>query len=540
VCIPLLPLVLWLVLLPRMGALQYDDYYGVVHRVSYDSAWSTNPARWLEIRSNEHHVPLPALLYFANWLSFDGDNRSLAVLVVAILAVSILALRQMQPASLRHLPFAGAAVGFLAAAILAGPGAAAQVIKSFAGSMWLLADALALAALAWAARRRSLWPVLLLGAGAALSYSSSLALWPALLVTLLAGRRSWKHVAAVAGVGAAAVAVWAATYVRPVYHPRLETHHPGVLVDYLLRFVGAPLSGDPRMAAALGVAALLAVAFMTGLVLARGGSSYRAASPWWGVQVYVLGNGIMAAVARSGFGLDQAMAPRYLPLQSLFVISVLCLAFALAFEVTPRWPRRTIVAAVAAVGAVMVVSAAARGRPSLELLLDHAAQQPAAAWALREGVWEPDLVKVAFCPWPKAVRPVMPFLRRIGHAPFDRPPDGELGAVLDIPGRPTKEVRGTLDRVARHDAEWVRVEGWAFARRRTVREVVIVDEAGVIRGKGFVGFPRRDVARAVSPDARLAGFVGFARAEPGERLRAVARVDGLTGIAPLNLERVVP
>ncbi len=533
-------MLVWLLLLPRLGCLQYDDYYDVVLRVSNGIGWSTDPGRWLAVTSNEHHVPLAVLLYFANWLVADGDNRSLAVAVLAILGVSITALGAMLPGSVRRCRLTATCAGLGFAAILAGPGAAAQVVKAFAGAMWLLADAFALVALWWVVRRRALWPALALGVGASLSYTTALVLWPALLLAAFAVGRRWRDRLLIAGAGVGACILYIATYARPVYHPALETRNPGALVDYLLRFLGSPLAADPGTATALGAALLVVGAVLAGFALGRGGALPAAVAPWLGVQLYVLGNGTMAAVARAGFGLDAALAARYIPLASLFVISLLAIALIVAVEAPRLRLRRALLAAVAAAGIAAVAAAWGRGGPILELLLDHAAQQPAAAWALREHVWDPALVTTAFCPWPKGALPAMLFLRSVGHVPFDQPPDPELGTIVEASSGPVDGVRGTLDLVTRHDPDWARVDGWAFAGGRPVREVVLVDGDGVIRGKAFVGFVRADVARLVDPGARRAGFVGYARVEPGTPLRAFARVEGLAGAVPLNLERVAP
>ena len=62
-----------------------------------DGSFTHDPMRWLRLRSNEHHTVVPAALYAANVVLFHGDNRTLAVwclLVLAATAALLIALRR--------------------------------------------------------------------------------------------------------------------------------------------------------------------------------------------------------------------------------------------------------------------------------------------------------------------------------------------------------------------------------------------------------------------------------------------------------------
>lgn len=533
----------WLPLLPGFGDLQYADYYDVVARVADGPGWSSDPLVWLGVTSNEHHVPLPALLYLANWAVADGDNRGLSAVTLLAFAACVAILALLAGRSRPHAsPLTAAAFGMLAAATLVGPAASHHVVMGYSGAIWVVTDAFALAAIAWTASGRPVWIAMVLAAAASTGYSTALGLWPALVAVSLAAGRSRRASLALGVATAVVVLLFAATYQRPVHHAAIAVPPPWALAAFVLRFLGSPVTGD-RLGATLAGAVLLtaSAALAVRVLVGREGGLRRALAPWWGIQLYALANAALAALSRAGDYVDHALSARYLPLGVLFLLGLGGAALTVAPSLSS--PRRRAVASwvLAAAGVTAVVAAGSRGQPFLRFLLDQAERHPAAAWALRQGVWDADLVETSFCGWPEIVPPVLPVLRGTGHVPFDLPPDPELGRVLEAgSGTPANGVRGTLDLVQPPRDGWARVAGWAWAGDLTVDEVVLVDRSGVIRGKAYTGFGRGDVAAAVDPEARLAGFVGFARAEPGTPLRAFARVEGMPLPVRLEREREVP
>ena len=70
-----LPAIFYLCLVPRTGRLQWHDYYIVLLGMRVDDHLHADVGRWLTIKSNEHTVTIPALIYAANLVLFHGDNR---------------------------------------------------------------------------------------------------------------------------------------------------------------------------------------------------------------------------------------------------------------------------------------------------------------------------------------------------------------------------------------------------------------------------------------------------------------------------------
>jgi hypothetical protein len=79
-----------------------------------------------------------------------------------------------------------------------------------------------------------------------------------------------------------------------------------------------------------------------------------------------------------------------------------------------------------------------------------------------------------------------------------------------------------VDGLARIDATFVRVEGWAVGRDGELPEIVFIDQQGVVRGRATPGLPRRDL-RALGSAAMRSGWAGYARLAPGEWIAAYGR-----------------
>jgi hypothetical protein len=65
-----------------------NDYYGVLAQVASADGFTSSLATWATVRSNEHWVPLPALIYAANVKLTAGDNRGLSGAVLLILLLT--------------------------------------------------------------------------------------------------------------------------------------------------------------------------------------------------------------------------------------------------------------------------------------------------------------------------------------------------------------------------------------------------------------------------------------------------------------------
>jgi hypothetical protein len=531
----LLPALPWLLWLPGHGRVPNNDYWGILaHLLTPEGEWTRDLGRWLAVPSNEHWVSVPAVLYALNAELFAGDERGLSL--ASLLAVAGCALL-MLPA-LRRLaggdPHAGWAA-LLLGALLFNPVQAHSILYGFSGAIWLTANLVAVAAMA-ALRRHAggggavwLLAALALGGVGAITYSTCLSLWPALLAGALLWRLRWPAVVAVAATGATVLALYAASYERPQHIPELTTDGD-TLVFFVLRYLGSLFTPQPLAAAAFGA---LAVGGTLALWRLTGREGRAALVPWAMLQVYALGNATGTASGRSGFGSGMAASSRYASLQALFWIGLLVPLVVLLLRVAPPGARERRVAVAAAAFLTLFTGAAlwnrgetlvlehrerGRGEALVELLLAHDVK---ALPAFDEVMQSP------FKLWQMRGQ-----LRAMGHLPYDRPPAYALGSPappgLLGPADPALAA-GELRRARPEGGSLARVEGWVQSPRR-VEWILLADGAGVLRGAGVTA-PRESSLLRAGARQRWYGYA--TGAAPGE-LRAWAVVAGSPAAVALS------
>jgi hypothetical protein len=406
-----LPAVLYLVLLPRFGRLQYNDYYGIIPQVLEGTHFTSNPLRWLRVKSNEHTVVLPALLYAANATAIRGDNRGLAAFGIALLAATAAMIAAWRPGG--GTPLAA----FGAGALVMTPAAAHSVVLGFSGTIWFLSSALAVAAMALLLRDATqpstcrLIAVVATATLGALAYSTNLALWPALVAGALLLRLPRRHVTAIAGAGMVVFLAAALAYVRPVQHPPPDIIHPARTAGFLLAALGSALAEPLWAAVALGAAGLVAAAVVATPSLRSGRKTAGALAPWLMLQIFAAGNLAATAVARGALG--GARSSRYMSVAALFWIGLVAGALALSA------PRPRLRRAAVTLGVLLVVASWVRGVPVLRDYLARAARQEPASLALLAGVPD-DEALAAITPSPHEALALRPFLVARGQVPFDR------------------------------------------------------------------------------------------------------------------------
>ncbi len=426
---------LWASLVPSMGRVQANDYYGIVGQVIDGEHFTSDPLRWLLVKSNEHTVVLPTLIYAANVGLSGGDNRALSGLSLLFLLALGCVLWSLLPAGMRAGRLGGPAWGIVLAGMVFTPAAAHSIILGFSGTIWFLSNlfaALAAHRLAACAVERSgvAFAGVLAAAGlGALSYSTNLSLWPALLVGAVLLRLPLRRLVALAGGGALAFAFAAWTYVRPVQHTAPVVADPVAVGKFFAVYLGAPLATDARLAGLLGIAGLLvAGTFVASVLLRRDRAEILAVVPWLVLQLYGVGNALGTAVARTGMG--GARSSRYASVAILFWIGTLVIGGLIAERAGDRrsrlWRRITL-----AGGLILVAATWIHGRPILRTYRERATLQPLAELAIVHGV--PDRLALdTVTPAPQEIDLLRPFLTVHRHVPFDRPPLATYGHVVAV------------------------------------------------------------------------------------------------------------
>lgn len=477
------PLLAWLVAIPRLGRLHANDWWDVMSKLATGSQLRGDLAAWLAIRSNEHRIPLGALVYRLElWLG-GGDNRHLSLWAVALMAVIASGLLALIPTGLAGWPrwlLAGGLVGLAFT-----PAAVHCVALGFSGTLWLGANAWALVAVIGLGqildgRERATWWTALAGLAAAATYSSGLPLPILLAAAAIVGRASLASRLALATSAAAMLAVVVlGGQSSPGHHPT-PTLDPGLVAHYLAAWLGSIASSAAAPAAAIGAVGLLAAGWAAVSLLRVDGPRRRRLLPIAVLLAYALGNGLATAVTRAGFGIEQATASRYATLSGLAWASLLLL---LGSTGRPGRSWRPAVAAMAAMA--LAVAGAARGLPHLDAFVRRAAAEPMAETAIRLGVHDQAALR-RVTPWPPSIWPVVPVLAARGAVPFDRAADPPVGTRLEVAERLPEGVAGALVHLAATADGAVEVGGWV---RGAATAVAPVDPAGRVVGEAVLDLP---------------------------------------------------
>lgn len=156
------------------------------------------------------------------------------------------------------------------------------------------------------------------------SFVNGLIVWPACMAYLLLarGRKGIRECMLWGLTGAAVWTVYFIGWSSPSNHPSIFymlNNMPGAVL-YLLAIVGSPLAWEKSHAVAVG-SVLLAAIVLTLIALAW----KRNIAPnavWITFILFSLASSAACVVGRSGFGVDQALAPRYVTFTSLAVIGL--------------------------------------------------------------------------------------------------------------------------------------------------------------------------------------------------------------------------
>jgi hypothetical protein len=271
---------------------------------------------------NEHRIALPRAIFIADLQWFGGKNVGLVVANIAIQLLSwiglcLLAWPQLRKVSSRVMA-GGLAIAVLFSAAQAENfvwGFQVQFVGVYAAAIW---------ACVFAARGKSL-----AGGGmavvATLMMANGLFVWPVLLV-LAYVLRNKGHILLWYGAGfAICLCAYLFDFKTVGRHSSLShaLAHPVDFIGYFLTYLGgAGGLNHADLAICLG-AALLGMFFLMTLDAWRRREVQRPQF-WalWSIAVFVLVSAAVTTVGRMSFGLEQALAGRYVTPSSIFIVSL--------------------------------------------------------------------------------------------------------------------------------------------------------------------------------------------------------------------------
>lgn len=537
----LLPLFVYLAELPRFGALQNNDYFGSITSYLGEQRGPVKRAeRYFFGRSNEHRIAVPMLVYHANWQLSRGSNRPLSAFALAMMVIVFALLYRSLPPSAKRGPPRRLLFGLLLACFVFTPVAAHNIAMGFSGTMWFLANVAFVAALVVVVRRGrdggvlGLWPVPLFGLVGLFSYSTSLAMWPALLVATLCLRLSWRQHLALVAMAAASYGYYFATYASPRNQPGPNTSDARAAIEFFGIYLGGLFTTDLGIAKWLGWVGALLVAGLVGYVLARRRDQLPSLAPWLAIISFGAINAIGTSIGRSSFGDRMGISSRYATLPGFFWVGLLVAAgcLILAARASDR-RRRTALVGLVVVAFGLVAPMYARGLPLLEAFVRRARLQRLAELALVRGHFDADALRTATPAVEQAWQARDVFIR-LGHHPFDRPWPQPPSTLAPRAEAPPPGLFGGIDSRARIEDGALRPAGWAAVEAGTPPIVAwaVADAGGHTVGVLVGGMPSPGRARGATDDA-FAGWAGYAVGVAPEALRVYVRLEGDANWYPL-------
>lgn len=517
------------------GTLPDCDYWGVLESILTDNGFSRDISAWL-VRSNDHIVIIPKILYAINILLTSGSNTGLALIAWSAALAQVLLLRLVITADIRKVPMRGTLLLLIISIFIFNTKAAHNWIWGMSGTMWMMANLFVVATITFVyrfhitGRQIWLWNSLLVGLLAGFCYSTPLALWPALMLGAFLLRFRPRYLILIVAATTVAYLFFLIGYVHPSYHPAFERSLYQIGL-FALNFLGGLFIDGPEYAFFGRALALLGIilSVMVVWLQAREGEGWREeCAPWLMLQMYALGNGVLSGISRAGFGIDVALSSRYASLPAFFWLGF-CAMWLLYFWRTER--LRLYLPLPSAVIAVLIFQMYMGSFDNVKLFLDREERKAVAAVSLITGIYDERILKEAITPMPEQLLPLVDRLKRIGHVPFNKWPEGcpridEKLEYAQMQVADGKQFFGSVDVITPFSPEAAKVQGWSYVPNGKIRCVAIINSDGIVRGLAVQSQDRPDVATVLKIGTIKTGWEGYTRLVGGDsNLRACVLFD---------------
>jgi hypothetical protein len=558
----LIPASYILYLISQAGDLSNFDYWWMTWNFYSVDGFSTNPFNWI-FRANEHFVLIPAIIYGLNIIVTQGSNIGLCLIAWFLAWIQCYVLIALLPLKLRSFPLQFISVILCISIFNFTPAAAHNWMRGFSGVHWIIANLFVICAIfclqsyvnlllnsreaeplgihskpeigneRW---QQNKWVIgsIVFGILGCISYSTPLGLWPILcgvaVVLRFPRRITYLYFAA----SIAVIGIYFLTYKTPSNHPSLTKINPLKTLEYIPIYLGGIFSENIIVASIIGIIGLIAVTGFVGYWL--WGKKFVQLGypvgnrphwlPWLSIQLYTLQTALMAAVSRSGFGVEQATASRYATLPALFWMSTIVLTVLAVRELqpTPRIQGRWLTPLFAVVTAAVILMYGVGGETAMAIGR-RATYQPLVALSLQLGITDITLIKervgnkpAAFVGLIDALKTnnLVPFNRDIKKSNFCAPLDTKIDP--NLLSAPKDGIPGYFDTITKLAPAAARVIGWVGDPENHVKCIVILNQENVVRGFAMSGFPRPDLVNLFGAAYESAAWKGYIQTSPTDKL----------------------
>lgn len=485
------------------GQLPDNDYWGFISHIILESGgFSTHIGDWVQ-RDNEHYVLLPKLVYALNIVITEGNNRGLSLFAWYMGLLQVFLLYQVIPVKSRQHPALFCALLFAIGLLIFCPRQAHNWFLGMSGVAWISANFFVLSAIislnryARTTNKTDLLTSLGLSLCAVATYSTSLALFPTLIIAAFLLKLSRRDQILIAVFSLLILGLYLSTYSSASKPSSMENSFGGVLL-YFLAFIGSLFAIDLAVAIIDGGFGLIS----SGLMITRiykNQTLWRAILPWVFIQLYICGNAAMATLARSGDALEQALSSRYGSLPALFWLAWIMIASVFCTQQQKHF-RKIAFSILSFFSFVIILFTFVIGHGSALLLLDRAEKQSLAMVALYSRAYYLDLLSetALYSVSYEFLESEVDKLVSIQHIPFSgmfrQCP--EIGSqITNIHPPVPLQHSGFIDYLKLRNHSVIEVNGWAHNINKAPNCIVITNDDKIVKGIVLYGLLRPDLPK---------------------------------------------
>ena len=531
----LLPAFYILFMISKAGELLNFDYWWMIKNIYSIDGFSTNIFDWI-FRANEHFVLIPAIIYALNIIITKGSNIGLCLATFFLACVQGILLIALVPDTLKKYRTIFLLLILLTSVFNFTPAAAHNWMRGYSGVHWVIANLFVIASifcvkkLLESQQNRFAIASIIFGILGCISYSTALGTWLILCAVAILYKLPKKFTISYLFFSVLVIGIYFITYTTPSHHPSLSQLNFIDIIAYIPVYLGAIFTHNIPVASTIGwVGLVLAGIFVIYWLFIIYPQDWL---PWLLIIIYTFGTALMAAVSRSGFGIEQAIASRYATLPSLFWLSLIILIF-LCLQQQQPIPRKQwyFVMPLVAVLTILIILMYRVGTETFREIAHRATFQPLVALSLQLGISDPTLIKEKVGNRPAAFLGLTDGLKADGLVPFNRDIKQDnfcanLGEKINsnlLTGKLPENLQGYFDNVTKFSPTTARVNGWVsqvksqFPPKGEVKSqeniqikcIAILNQENVVKGFGMSGFPRADVAELLGVEYEFSGWKGY-------------------------------
>ena len=529
------------------GGLPDNDYWGEIGQIinQKNGELSANLLDWLQ-RSNEHYTLLPKVVYAANLVITGGNNVGLSLFSWFMALLQVLLLYQLLPVKNKQSPVLFTLLLFVIAAFTFSPRQAHNWILGMSGVAWIMANFFCIAAIvalqhyAISRNRSGFYLIFGLSLCAVATYSTSLALFPVLIITAFLYKLSRQDQLSIAIFGMSILGLYLLTYSTPANHPAIQQSLL-VLATYIFSFIGALFTLEINYALISGIFGIISSLVMIAYIYHKK-THWSVIIPWISIQLYVCGNAAMAALARSGFGLEQVFASRYGSLPALFWMAWIIIGLTFCWQQRATYRQFSLVILLG-ISSLLIFNTYQVGQLVAEPLLHRAEQKSLSLASIYSHAIDIELINATGLPLVTYQKMEL-ITRRLAaaeHIPFNGlfkqcPEIGVKINNIQSASAGTEQFLGAFDEIRLRNDQIIEAKGWAYNNGSDPGCIVLTNQDNIVRGIASYGLDRPDIAQAIilTISTNHTGWQGYGKVHKHDSMVKVYMLTAKEYWLPLN------